>query len=459
MRITLNVIAHGWNMIMFMGLICFALNADAQSQKDKLFYVLEGHWNGAFIKDNSYQKFDIQFYKTDDLIKSLQIIEEWHPQFGEFELPVEIDSLGQIRFNTGHGKAIMQLDTISLEMTGQIENSLPAMYVHFKKMASPPSPSYEVIPIEVPNGEVILSGHLHKPLFRKTKTAIIIVGGRGCYAGSTKYDLYGKLLREYGVSVLSFNKRGTGKSTGNCNQATIGDLVSDVNALRNYLLERDEKFQYIGLLGSSAGGWVIAKASEAGKFDFMISIVGPSTSVRDQQLQSMNYGLKFFKLPENSRKDLLEYTNMMFDAKASDNNFDRFNKLLANSKRDDWFQLLEDTDIPNSIEGIDSLWVRRHDYDPGESLRRFMNPFLAIYGEKDWVVPYKENIIRLNGLFIGDQKAMLNTVVAANAGHGTEVEECNVELKNDKSYWRFFRISPQITIELIAFLKKYGIIE
>ena len=59
---------------------------------------LMGFWEGAFIKNNSFQKLDIQFYKNENQIQSLQIIEDWHPQFGEFVLPVEIDSIGQITF-------------------------------------------------------------------------------------------------------------------------------------------------------------------------------------------------------------------------------------------------------------------------------------------------------------------------------------------------------------------------
>ena len=306
------MIFNHFRHLLFAYLLLFSFGTmQAQSEADSLYGILEGQWEGAFIKGNSFQKFDIQFYKKDGAMKSFQIIEDWHPQFGEFELPVEIDSLNQIRFNCGYGKAILQLDGKALELNGSIEGTVPAIYLHFKKVPNAPDADYLVDPIIIQNGDINLNGHLHQPKYGDKKTAIIIVGGRGCYAGSTRYDLYAKLLRSYGVSVVSFNKRGTGKSNGNCDQASMADLANDVSAVHDYLENHPNNYEHIGVIGSSAGGWVMAKASEKTPFAFMIGIVGPSTSVRDQQLQSMDYGLGFYKLPLASRSDLLEYTNMM----------------------------------------------------------------------------------------------------------------------------------------------------
>lgn len=430
----------------------------SQDVEKEIYPQIEGHWQGAFIKNNSYQKFDVQFYKDENKINSLQIIEEWHPQFGEFVLPVAIDSVKTISFNTGYGKANLQLDERALEMVGTIEGSLPATYVHLKKIPDPPLADYKVEEVRIPNGSIELYGHLHEPINGPFETAMILVGGRGCYAGSTKYDLYAKLLRAYGVSVIAFNKRGTGSSTGDCSKATIGDLASDVVAIKKFLEQHSRSFKNIGVLGSSAGGWVMVKAEETTNFDFMISVVGPSTSVKDQQLQSMDYGFEFYKLAAGSKAELMEYTHMMFDAKATEANFKRFQELLTSSEQNGWKELLDDTDIPANTNGINDLWVRKHDYDPGRTLSKFSNPFLAIYGEIDWIVPYKENVARLNELFTGDRKTLLHTVVAPYAEHGTETKGVYTTLTNDRSYWRFFRISPSVQIELINFLQQYNFI-
>ena len=446
------------------GLLCLAnilllvVTLNAQISKEEIFKKMEGYWQGAFIKNNSFQKIDLRFYKEKEQINSLQIVKEWHPQFGEFVLPVTIDSLNKIIFNTGYGKAIMEFDRNSLEMIGQIENSLPTIYLHLKKAPIPPKSQYNVEEVRIKNKEVTLFGHLHQPK-RQSKTAIIIIGGRGCYAGDTKHNLYAKFFREYGLSVLVYNKRGTGESSGDCATATIADLASDLATCRNYLAQLPNQFTTIGVLGSSAGGWVMTKAEEAVDFDFMISVVGPSTSVKDQQLQSMEYGFDLFKLSSSARSNLMDYTKMMFEAEASAASFEKFEALLELSKQEGWYELLENTDIPSSVDGINDLWVRRHNYDPKTPLSTFNKPFLAVYGEADWIVPYKENISRLKELFSGDRKELLNIITAHESGHSTEAEGKYITLENDKSYWRFFRIAPSVKVGIVDFLIKYNLIE
>ncbi|MEM6299971.1 MAG: alpha/beta hydrolase [Bacteroidota bacterium] len=312
--------------------------------------------------------------------------------------------------------------------------------------------------VSIKSGEVTLSGHLHIPNEGGNKTALILVGGRGCYAGATQYDLYAKVLRRYGVSVLAYQKRGTGNSTGDCGTATISDLADDVIAVKKYLENHPNGYENIGVLGMSAGGWTMTKAAESTDFDFMISIVGPSTSVRDQQLQSMRYGADLYGVKGEALENVTRYTNLMFDAEANAKGFEKMEKLLASAADENWKDLLEDTDVAPDAEELDNLWVRRHNYDPKDVLSNYKKPFLAIYGQRDWIVPYKENIELLEKYFT-DRKENLTTVVAYGAEHGMEMESKWVELENGQSYWHFFRISPQVKIELVNFLRGYDFIE
>ena len=418
----------------------------------------EGYWEGAFIKGNSYQKIEIHFYQREGKLLSLQIMEEWHPSFGEFEVPVEIDSTGKISLNTGYGKVFLDFDKNNLEILGQIQNSNPAIYLHLKKSPPPPEDLYEVDEIQFQNGNVTLFGHLHQAKLNFENTAVIIVGGRGCYAGSTKHDLYAKFFRKYGISTLVYNKRGTGQSGGDCSQATIADLAMDLKAAKEFLANHPSDFEKIGVLGTSAGGWVMTRAQEETSFDFMISIVGPSTSVRDQQLQSMDYGAEFYGLSETAKNNLEEYTKMMFDAPDNKKSQARFDELLGKADEEGWKDLLDDTDRPEVTGGINNLWVRRHDYDPGKSLASFDAPFLAIYGERDWIVPPKENIDKLSQLFSGERSKWLNSFTAYDAEHGMEMQQRYIDLAGGKSYWHFYRISPILRIEILKFLRKYALI-
>ncbi|QBA64028.1 alpha/beta hydrolase [Muriicola soli] len=419
---------------------------------------LTGSWDGAFIKGNSYQKIQIEFSQKEGKVFGLQIMEEWHPSYGEFQVPVEIDSIGKIRLATGYGEAELVLDVKNLELIGQLKDQNPSIYLHFKKTAEKPKPDFSVEEVSISNGEISLSGHHHIPSINVKKTAIIIVGGRGCYAGSTKYNLYAKFLRKYGMSVLVYNKRGTGLSSGDCGTATMEDMAKDLISAKQFLANHQNGYEKIGVLGTSAGGWTMLKGEELTDFDFMISIVGPSTSVKDQQLQSMAYGADVFKLSQTAKRNVEVYTEMMFSAKTSQGDFDKMNDLLLRAEKENWKQLLEDTDIPQSVAGIEQLWVRRHNYDPKSVLSAFNNPYLAIYGERDWIVPPGENISLLKSYF-ADRPDLLTVVEAYNAEHGMEMEAKWIDLSAGRSYWHFYRISPEVRIEIVDFLRKHELVD
>lgn len=191
----------------------------------------------------------------------------------------------------------------------------------------------------------------------------------------------------------------------------------------------------------------------------MISVVGPSTSVLDQQLQSMTYGFDFYQLPESAKVGLVTYTKMMFDAEATAANFAKFQTLLEATQQMGWDELLDDTDILASVSGINHLWVRRHNYDPGPTLSNYNKPFLVIYVEIDWIVPYKENVERLRELFRADREDLLQVVIAHDAEHGTETQGKYVSLEGSTSYWRFFRISPSVQVGMIDFWMKNQFIQ
>ena len=425
---------------------------------DPALAALLGHWEGAFIKNNSYQKLELEFRQQGTEIFGLQIMEEWHPSFGEFEVPVALDSTGRVSFATGYGKAVLTLDQDHLELVGQLEGFNPSIYVHLKKIPQRPPLPYAVEQVSIPSGDHRLHGHLHQPLFERPQTAIILVGGRGCDPDATEYNLYAKFLRQYGIAVLAYQKQGTGQSTGHCLTATLQDLADDVVEIKKYLTTHPNNYQSIGVLGISAGSWTMTKAEESIHFDFMISIAGPATSVRDQQLQAAKYGAAFYDLTTEATAHLLEYTNLMFDAAPDQKGFKKMKELLAVAEQEQWKQLLESTDVPTKAAEVERLWVRRHDYDPKTVLSSYQGPFLAIYGERDWIVPPQENTALLKDYF-SNQSQNLQTVLAIDAEHGMETEAQWVDLGNQQTYWHFYRISPQVRIELVKFLADYGFID
>ena len=84
---------------------------------------------------------------------------------------------------------------------------------------------------------------------------------------------------------------------------------------------------------------------------------------------------------------------------------------------------------------------------------------LAIYGTKDWIVPFQENTKRLKSFFKEDQTDLLKVVWAHEGGHSLEAEDRYVTINENQDYYHFFRISPEVSIELISFLRKHQFID
>ncbi|MEO0731724.1 MAG: alpha/beta hydrolase [Bacteroidota bacterium] len=437
-------------------LLCALPVVSINGQNDDIANRLTGNWAGAFIKHNNAQRIEVEIRPRGENLIGLLIMEEWHPTFGESEVPIQIDSTQNISLPTGYGRAVLKLDRKNLELVGTLLGINPQISLHLKKQPRAPAPAFTAEAITVKSDTLSIHGYLHVPQIRN-KAAVIIVGGRGCYVDQTKYNLYAKLLRRYGVTVLAYQKRGTGKSSGDCVVATIDDLAQDLIAAYRYLANHPNEYNRIGVLGISAGAWTIAKAAETVTFDFTISIVGPATSVKTQQLQSTGYGADFYKLANNAKSNAQEYITLLCKDVLSASDYARLTTLFQQAASEGWDVLLEETDKPVSYDRVNELWVRRHAYDPARVWKNYPNPLLAIYGERDWIVPAAENIEAFRQYFT-DRPELLTTIVAPNAEHGMETEEKYVKLADQFSYWHFYRISPAVRIEIIEFLDKIGVV-
>ena len=82
------------------------------------------------------------------------------------------------------------------------------------------------------------------------------------------------------MTVLAYDKRGVGGSTGDWNTASFDDLAADVVAAFQYLKSRNDiDPAQIGLLGVSQAGWVMPLAAVRAKdLAFLISISGAGLS-------------------------------------------------------------------------------------------------------------------------------------------------------------------------------------
>ena len=110
-----------------------------------------------------------------------------------------------------------------------------------------------------------LTGTLFLPSRGRRHAAVVVTHGSGRTGRSGFYGHIRFLAEAYaraGIAALIYDKRGTGDSAGDWEQANLDDLADDAAAALQYLAGRaDIRADRLGLSGSSQAGWVLPMAA------------------------------------------------------------------------------------------------------------------------------------------------------------------------------------------------------
>lgn len=225
-----------------------------------------------------------------------------------------------------------------------------------------------------------LSGTIYRP--KSAYASVVIVHGSG---QETRMNDLAELLAKNGVSVLTYDKRGVGKSggvyagpevgTNNVDSSNINLLAKDVRAALNKMKQYNTGTP-IGLLGFSQAGWIIPIAANNNPLvNFMVLYSCPTiTSIEQLRFQF--------------------YTN-------GNTNF-----WVNHTEEDARYHINNDSDPYQFIST-----------DPKVALRNISAPSLWLFGEKDIQVPVKLCIEQINTL--KTQGKPFEYTLFSNLGHNT----------------------------------------
>lgn len=182
------------------------------------------------------------------------------------------------------------------------------------------------------------------------------------------------VLAAHGYTVLIYDKRGTGASTGSWQNIGIEPLAQDLAAALGFLAQRaniDSK--RMGVIGTSEGGWVIANALQhTARISAVIALSGGGLTKGDAYIHKMTQLAKEQKL-EGTRLDSAV-------AAARSTVFESNNRVARDS---------------STATGFD----RRISYNPGDDWKRLRAPFLYLGGEVDVLEPSRQAAAWLDDLF------------------------------------------------------------
>jgi dienelactone hydrolase len=280
----------------------------------------------------------------------------------------------------------------------------------------------------IDSGGTRLFGRLHLPDCDPPYKAVVLVHGSGDDAG-TEWFYNGDFFVANGFAVLTYDKRGTGRSAGRFT-FDFEQLADDAGAAARYLAAHpDVDAAHIGLSGYSQGGWVAPLA--AARHDLISFVIvsygmieSPAEEARLEMLQLLtDAGVAGEEL--RAADDLIRSA---VDVVASEfaAGWSRFDALKRQHQDAAWLEHLDGTPIGQMMAFpkwlIKLLGKRRlpngldWHYDSTALLERSEIPMAWLLAANDRSAPNDQTIAKLRSLI--EQGKPISLTVFPDADHG-----------------------------------------
>lgn len=204
---------------------------------------LNGRYEGAVTRDGSIQLVNFDFrYENGEQKGTYEI-----PEIGIYDTPIEeiVQKNDTLNIKFYYGNIFCFIDKNKEQITGISEHWLPKIRLHVKKTTTREKP-YVREDISFNNGDIKLSGMIYHPrnALQDVSKYVVLLHGSGNQSRYAPYYIsLGYSLSKNGIGVLLYDKRGTGKSEGDFENASMEDLAEDALAALHYLKNRtDIKF-------------------------------------------------------------------------------------------------------------------------------------------------------------------------------------------------------------------------
>jgi len=193
-----------------------------------------------------------------------------------------------------------------------------------------------------------------------------------------------------GFATLAYDKRGTGGSAGDWQQADFPTLAGDAAAAVRALAARpDIRAGRIGLWGISQAGWIMPLVANAlpDQVAFMVVHAGTGTTPREQGMLNYRNELRFAGVPEMGVSLGIEYHALDDAVTTTGKGFDRLQSFYdAHRAEAPWLYQPAPPDA----------WFRTYyrmliDYDPAPTWAKISCPVLLFFGKLDANVPPEES--------------------------------------------------------------------
>jgi pimeloyl-ACP methyl ester carboxylesterase len=245
----------------------------------------------------------------------------------------------------------------------------------------------EVSELSFVHGADRLVGDLVRPPWPGPHPAVVFVEGSG--PGGREQGAWPARLAAGGLAVFTYDKPGSGASTGHWTRQSMADRAHETLAAVETVGGHPEvRADAVALLGGSQGGWVAPlAASTADTVAAVVTVAGPGVGVLAQEEYRLAHELPMEGFSARDVDDALGVVRERARRAAAGDDAAEVFAAEAGCRRAPWYRLLAGTTVAEL-----GFVMRILVYDPQPALAALRCPLLAIFGADDRVVPVERSV-------------------------------------------------------------------
>ena len=268
----------------------------------------------------------------------------------------------------------------------------------------------EEVTFENEAAKIKLAGTLTFPKSGGPFPVAILVSGSGpqdrneSLMGHRPFLVLADHLTRNGIAVLRYDDRGVGKSEGRFSKALVKDFTSDALAAVRYLKGRPEfRGRPIGIVGHSEGGLVAPEAAvQSSDVDFIVLLAGVGVPLQELLERQSADMIRVMGADEETIAKQAAIQQTLFEKLRTDSDSKNLRPEILATIKTSIDELtpeqmkalgLSESQLEGQADMLLSPWFRDlMQIDPRPTLAQVNCPVLAINGEKDVQVAFRENL-------------------------------------------------------------------
>ncbi|MBI2257591.1 MAG: alpha/beta fold hydrolase [Flavobacteriia bacterium] len=301
-------------------------------------------------------------------------------------------------FSQGNLNSILNLKKSSSEVKRFVRPQEPVPPFPYKK---------EEVVFNNNQSNISLSGTLTYPKGKGKFPVVVLISGSGPQdrneeiMGHKPFWVIADYLTKNGIAVFRYDDRGVGESKGDYSTATTADFALDalsaIQFLRNHPKINHHK---IGLIGHSEGGMVAQMLAASDKnIAHIILMASPGIPIKELMIQQTESTLRMSGIKKEEIDVSIELNKKFYSLIISNDDDEKcrgeIEKIINDHSNS--MPTSESNELkkktPYIIKSLLSPWFRYFiRFNPEFYLKDIKCPVLALNGEKDVQVHYKNNL-------------------------------------------------------------------